>query len=234
VEEQVEVQTKSFDRAAGERFHEMSGAPYRPPDNVGVSATIANESFKNAQDIAGPSIRRGLSAATEAATTPAAVRDAAALGVGLVDGLSKVPYWFSRFAQFSKVEKTFRIQVAKVIASWKGNHPLQFLLTSKDNLRRSLGARTIAYLEKHPELIEAGHVRSKFTGDGNPLVVMTAYVNQSLKRDVEGRGIGAFIDLEYALDIGGVLVEHKSANAWVKKGWLAQDVVDNATRVYFR
>jgi hypothetical protein len=211
----------------------MSGAN-RPPDNVGVSATIANETFKKSQDIAGPSMRHGLSTVYEAAMTASAARDAAVLGVGLVEGISKVPYWFSRFAQFSKVESTFRRQVAAVIASWKGNHPLKFLLNSEDTLRRSRGARTIEYLKKHPEIIEAGHVRSKFTGDGNPLVVMTGYVNQSLKRDVEGRGLGAFIDLEYALDIGGVLVEHKSANEWVKKGWLAKDIVDNATRVYFR
>ena len=77
-------------------------------------------------------------------------------------------------------------------------------------------------------------MKSKLTGEGHPVVVMTAYVNQTLKRDVEGRGLMAYIDLEYALDIGGVLVEHKSANAWVARGLLDQSVVDQASRVYFQ
>ena len=63
---------------------------------------------------------------------------------------------------------------------------------------------------------------------------MTGFVNQTISRDVEGGVRGAFIALDYALDIGGVLVEEKSANAWVKEGLLDEAIVDRAPRVHFR
>jgi Bacterial toxin 5 len=153
-----------------------------------------------------------------------------------VDDVTKgLLYSTSPFTSFSYRKGTYRTQVARVIASWRGEHPLQFLVTARGTLRRSRGARTIAYLNAHPEIVEAGHARSDWTSPGeNPIVVMTAYVNQTISRDVEGRVRGAFIALDYARDIGGVLVEQKSANAWVSKGWLDKSVVDNAPKVWFR
>ncbi len=235
--EAIDDLEKAFDRAAAEPFYNATGAEHRPPE----LQSINQDTFKKAQEIPGPSIRAGADAMFQAATLPGDVKAGAAvvtgiakLGTAVVTNTVKIPFWFSEFAKFSRREATFRAQVARVIASWRGNHPLDFLITSEERLRKSLGKRTIDYLKDHPEIVEAGHVKSKLTGDGNPLVIMTAYVNQSLKRDVEGRGLGAYIDLEYALDIGGVLVEQKSANAWVAKGLLDQSIVDNAARVYFK
>jgi hypothetical protein len=230
VGEQVDVVTKTFDRAAAGSFYGMSGAASRPPDPVGVSATISHETFNKAQDIAGPSIRRGISASLEAASTPGAIRDAAALGVGLVEGVSKVPFWLSEFSRFSRNESTYRKQVARLIRSWLGEHPLNFLVTKQGNLKMVRGTPTLDYLKAHPELIQAGHVFSKSKEPGHPIVVMTAFVNQSLAR---AEKVGGWINLEYALNIGGVLVEHTSANEWVKRGWLAQSDVDKAERVFF-
>jgi putative RNase toxin 5 of polymorphic toxin system len=148
---------------------------------------------------------------------------------------ARLLYSTSPFISFSYRKGTYRRQVARVIASWLGEHPLQFLATDQGTLRRSRGARTIAYLKAHPEIIEAGHARSDWTSPGeNPIVVMTGFVNQTINRDVESGVDGAFIALDYALDIGGVLVEQRSANAWVRKGWLDKAIVNNAPKVWFR
>jgi hypothetical protein len=173
-------------------------------------------------------VRRGESPGGQA---PSPARPAAAP--------APIRYTSSEFVTYSRNKRTYRTQVARVIAAWHGEHPLQFLLAKNGTLKKFLKARTFKYLKAHPELIQAGHARSDWTKPGeNPIVVMTAYVNQTINRDVESRwrrrGDRAFIDLDYALDIGGVLVEHRSANTWVKKDWLDESIVKRATKVWFR
>jgi len=127
---------------------------------------------------------------------------------------------------------TFRAKVAAIIRGDK-SHPLKFLLGSDGKLRpTTTKGLTHDILIDRPDLVEAGHVVSAKAGQPDRLILMSAWKNRILSSTIEhpSKG-GSFIEIESALNIGGIAVDLELAKDWVNAGFLNADVVAAAARI---
>jgi hypothetical protein len=85
-----------------------------------------------------------------------------------------------------------------------------------------------------PDLVEAGHVVSAKSGQPERVILMSAWKNRILSATIEhpSKG-GAFMQIESALDVGGIAVDVELAKDWVDAGLLNADVVAAAQRIFF-
>jgi RHS repeat-associated protein len=117
-----------------------------------------------------------------------------------------------------------------------GKHPLDFLLDADGNFK-TVTSRKHSNLIDNPDVLEMGHITSNKAGGPERIMLQTAYDNQFNNWAAEGlrkggKDLGVFVE-NVAIDIGGIAVDLKSAEWWVKLGWLSEDVVKNAPRLVF-
>lgn len=131
-------------------------------------------------------------------------------------------------------KEAFRREVARILRE-NPAHPLRVLLDENGNLRTTIG--DAAHWFEHPEISEAGHLRSakSLTEAGSDqLVVMSAYRNRLASSTIEHPSKGGFMSIEAALDIEGIPIDIETAVDLVAKGSLDPAVVARAPRISYR
>jgi hypothetical protein len=84
----------------------------------------------------------------------------------------------------------------------------------------------------HPKILEMGHIISKKSGEPECVVFQSAWLNQLDRLTVEG--VPGFQYLEnVVVDIGGIGVELRTAQDWVRAGFLPQAILDAAPVIEF-
>jgi hypothetical protein len=119
----------------------------------------------------------------------------------------------------------------KLVAFFKNNpnHPLKAIYnsTTKRLQPSTQKGMDTFYWEEHPEAVQAGHVRSKFTGATDQVIIMTASENQSYSRDMESKGVSINGGFKVAI-IEGLPISVVSAQHLISYGKLKQEDLDNA------
>ena len=128
-----------------------------------------------------------------------------------------------------------RRAAAKKIHTIK-NHPLKFLLDSKGNFKKPAN-RSHSTLINRPDVVEMGHIVSKKAGGTERIMLQSAWDNQFNNVTAEGlqkggKNLGIFME-NVAVDIGGVAVDLKTAQWWVREGLLSKEILENAPRLVF-
>lgn len=132
----------------------------------------------------------------------------------------------------------FRRAVARAIRQ-EANHPLKFLLGANGKLRAGSGKGITADVwAEMPEIIEAGHALSAkaLTGvaaGSDCFMVMSTWHNRMLSSTIEHSSIGGYMELDYALEIGGIPVQAATAYDWVAKGLLEPDLLATARKIVY-
>ena len=193
-------------------------APGAAKEAGGTAAELAGKSAAETQDKLFRAAKEALKKAEESKVAPVA---ASTLGsVGKVSSPSG-----------------FRNAVARAVAKDK-NHPLKFLLNAKDKLKSGVGKSAEVWAEM-PEMVEAGHAVSKkaLTGAAagtDRFMVMSVWHNRMISGTIEHSSKqGAYVAMDYALEIGGIPVHASTAYDWVAKGLLAPEVFAAARKVVF-
>ena len=138
----------------------------------------------------------------------------------------------------STTRSKFRQQLTNVLQEDAG-HPLRFLLDETGRLRTSTRAGVTAFdwLE-HPEIIEAGHLRSRksLSAPGEDIfTVMSAHKNRRLAATIEhGKFEGSYVDYSGdVLNIAGVPVDAETARDWVHAGLISENLLRSAQKIIF-
>ena len=132
----------------------------------------------------------------------------------------------------------FRRDVEKAIKSVP-DHDLKFLLTHEGRLRSGTG-KGITGLEwlEMPEMVDAAHVLTakwlRGGGGGRErFMIMSTWHNRRLSATIEHPAKGAYMDVGFAIEIGGLPVHVETALDWVSKGLLTEESFVAARKIVY-
>lgn len=108
----------------------------------------------------------------------------------------------------------------------------KFLIKANGRLYTASGRKmTATYLFNHPEIVDAGHVISSYSGAKDKIVLMTAW-NNRIKLGMIEKGQAGWISGGFRVRIiDGIAIQEESVEAMRLAGFLSEDTISNAPLV---